>query len=140
MRFIESNSIKIELNEKDWAMVCKPEVIENAVTEESVIAFDILDESNEIIGFTMLRKFGEHSFFLWEFAIDKKFQHQGLGKISLIELINMLKEKYGLKLLTTTYTYGNEVARKLYEDVGFIQIGVVNEDGIHEVDMKLELD
>lgn len=140
MKFIESNSIKIELNEKDWDMVSKPEVIEKVINDENVIAFDILNENNKIIGFSMLRKFDEHSFFLWEFAIDKNFQNKGLGKISLIELINMLKENYGLNLLTTTYTYGNEVARKLYEDVGFVQIGVVNEDGIHEVDMKLELD
>lgn len=139
MKFIKSNSIKIELENEQWDMVCKPEVIENAIKNENVIAFDILNSTDKLIGFTMLRKFEKNSYFLWEFAIDKKFQDKGYGKKSLVELIDFLKEKYNLKILTTTYIYGNEKAKKLYENIGFIETEIIEEDGIHEVDMLLKI-
>lgn len=139
MKFIKSNSIKIELEEKDWDWVSKPEIIKNALTQKNVLSFDILNENNEVIGFTMLRNFEENSYFLWEFAIDKNFQGKGLGKKSLEELISFLKKEYNLKILTTTYIFGNEKAKKLYENLGFKEIGIIEEDGIHEVDMKLDI-
>lgn len=52
----------------------------------------------------------------------------------------MLKEDYSLKKLTTTYIYGNEKAKKLYESLGFVEIEIIEEDGIHEVDMMLEIE
>lgn len=64
MKFIKSNSIKIELKKEQWNMVCNLEVIENAIKKDNIIAFDILNENEKIIGFAMLRKFEENSYFL----------------------------------------------------------------------------
>lgn len=37
--------------------------------------------------------------------------------------------------MTTTYIWGNEHAKHVYEKVGFVETDVVDEDGIHEVNM-----
>ena len=42
---------------------------------------------------------------------------------------------YDVKAFTTTYTWGNEEARKLYEKVGFIETDVVEEEEYKEVNM-----
>lgn len=41
--------------------------------------------------------------------------------------------------LTTTYTWGNEQAKHMYESVGFKETGVVNENGVHEVNMEYHI-
>jgi diamine N-acetyltransferase len=50
-----------------------------------------------------------------------------------------MKEKYGARCFTTTYIWGNEQAKRVYEKVGFVETDVVNEDGIHEVNMLMDL-
>lgn len=139
IKFIKSNSIKIKLDKKDWDNIPSEKTISKVIEKENIFAFDILNENNEVIGFTMLRKFEENSYFLWEFAIDKNFQGKGLGKKSLEELISFLRKEYNLKILTTTYIFGNEKAKKLYENLGFKEIGIIEEDGVHEVDMLLNI-
>ena len=54
-------------------------------------------------------------------------------------LINMLKKEYGAKRLTTTYIWGNEHAKHVYEKVGFVKTSVVDEHDCHEVNMKVVL-
>lgn len=139
IKFIKSNSIKIKLDKKDWDNIPSEKTISKVIEKENIFAFDILNENNEVIGFTMLRKFEENSYFLWEFAIDKNFQGKGLGKKSLEELISFLRKEYNLKILTTTYIFGNEKAKKLYENLGFKKISIIEEDGVHEVDMLLNI-
>lgn len=54
-----------------------------------------------------------------------------------MDLIALMKARHGLRLLTTTYLVGNEAAQRLYEGLGFIETGVVAEEGCHEVNMEL---
>lgn len=76
----------------------------------------------------------------WSWFLLCKYLTNGYGKKSLSELIRFLKENYNLKVLTTTYIYGNQIAKKLYESLGFVEIEIIEEDGIHEVDMRLEVE
>lgn len=48
----------------------------------------------------------------------------------------MLKKEYGVKKMTTTYLWGNEHAKHVYEKVGFVETDVVDEPDCHEVNMK----
>jgi diamine N-acetyltransferase len=54
-------------------------------------------------------------------------------------LINKLKKDYSADVITTTYIYGNETAKKLYEAIGFVQTDIICESDIHEVNMELLL-
>ena len=38
--------------------------------------------------------------------------------------------------MTTTYIWGNEQAKHVYEKVGFVETSVVDEPNCHEVNMK----
>lgn len=51
----------------------------------------------------------------------------------------MLEQEYQARVVTTTYTYGNDHAKYVYEKVGFCETDVVDENGIHEVNMVAEL-
>lgn len=75
--------------------------------------------------------------FLWNYAIDSNKQKQGLGKRALIHIIDEYKKR-NCTFMTTTYLWGNENAKKCYESIGFKESDIVDEDGIHEVNMKLE--
>ena len=73
------------------------------------------------------------------YAIDVNFQKQRYGQRALRELCELLKLKYNAKWITTTYKHCNEIARRMYERVGFVQTDVVCENDVHEVNMILYL-
>lgn len=135
--FKESDGLKVELNNEQKSQLSNNEIIKNALRNEPVIAFDIYLEQN-LIAFAMLRDC-DGGFFLWDYAVDAKYQNQGYGTKILIELINKLKNEHGAKWISTTYKYGNLHAKHVYEKTGFIQTDIVCEDGIHEVNMILKL-
>ena len=101
------------------------------------MAFDIY-ENEDLIGFAMLKQFDKNKFFLWDYAIDFRYQNQGFGFKALKELIEFLKTEYDCKLITTTYKIGNEIACGLYKKVGFKERDVVDDGDIKEVNMQLE--
>jgi diamine N-acetyltransferase len=105
---------------------------------EDVIGFDIYD-GNSLIGFVMLRRYDEGCYFLWDYAIDIKYQNRHYGTEALKQLIGLMISDYGLIEMSTTYIWGNEHARHVYESVGFIETDVVDEDGIHEVNMLYQV-
>ena len=136
MQFIPSNEIKVSVLPEQRQWVCSPEMIGRAVRREDTIAFDVWEE-RRLVGFVMLRKFQEGEWFLWKYVIDGKEQRRGYGRKALQELIRLMQAHYGLKAMTTTYIWGNTVAARLYESLGFEQTDVVDEPDCHEVNMVL---
>lgn len=136
IEFKRSYSIKIELNESQVMQISSPENIIKSCKKENVIAFDIFYD-NSIIGFAMLINYELGKWFLWNYAIDKKYQGIGLGEKSLIELISLMKKEYGIVEMSTTYIFANDVARNLYTKLGFKETGIINEADCHEVNMIL---
>ena len=134
MIFKKSNSIKIKVSKEQEKQLSSIERITAKCQDASVIAFDIYDD-NILIGFAMLREYEKGGYFLWNFAIDSKFQNNHYGTTSLKELISIMKTEYNMHTMTTTYKYGNEHAKHIYEKIGFIETDTVNENGIHEVNM-----
>ena len=134
MQFLQSDSIKITVFPEQEKQLSSKKKIAKNIKDQHVLAFDIYNYE-QLIGFAMLRKFDAGSYFLWNFAIDCHFQNQHYGTRVLKELLTMMRVTYGMHTMTTTYKYGNEHAKRLYENVGFIQTDIVDEDSCHEVNM-----
>ena len=117
-------------------MLSSKETIIEIIKEnpDTVLAYDIYDEST-LIGFVLVHRFENRKYFLWEYAIDKVYQNKHYGMNALIDFIRFMKDKYNAKELTTTYIYGNDHAKHIYEKVGFIETDIVDEPDCHEVNM-----
>lgn len=136
MTFLKSESMKISINKEQEKYLSSKDSIIEGLKEKDVIAFDIFNDS-ELIGFVMLREFQKGCFFLWDFAIDSKFQNKGLGTKALSELIQHLKIHHNMKLMTTTYIRDNGRAEHLYKKIGFKVTEVIDEPDCQEVNMML---
>ena len=101
---------------------------------DTVMAFDITD-GDDLIGFALVHRFEDRKYFLWEYAIDVNHQNQHKGTRALIEFIDYLKTRCNAQVITTTYIYGNDHAKHVYEKAGFVETDVVDEPGCHEVNM-----
>lgn len=108
--------------------------IQEAFLNTNVLAFDIYSE-DLLVGFVMVRKFDEGAYFLWDYAIDYKYQNQNYGTTALAEFICFMKDTYHISKMTTTYIRGNAHAKHIYEKIGFTETDVVDEDDCHEVNM-----
>ena len=133
--FKPSKEMKVRVSKEQEDNIQTLENIKICCGYDVVIAFDIF-LNNELIGFAMFEKYTKITYFLWDYAIDIKYQNKGYGTKALIELGNLLKTEYGVKRMTTTYIWGNEQAKHVYEKVGFVETDVVNEPDCHEVNMK----
>ena len=138
MNFIPSTEMKINLLPEQERWLSSKESIRKQCTREDVVAFDVFKDS-VCVGFALLRRW-EDGFFLWDYAIDHAWQGQGLGFAALKELIALMKEQYGAKFLTTTYIWGNDQAKALYEKAGFAETDVVDEPDCHEVNMLYRIE
>lgn len=138
MKFIPTTKFQLNLSEANRRQLSSMLRIQQALTDPNILSYDIWD-GNARIGFAMLCRFEENGFFLWNFAIDSAYQNQHYGQRTLRELLAMLKQEHHAKVVTTTYTFGNDHAKYVYEKVGFHETDVVDENGIHEVNMAVEL-
>ena len=134
MEFIDSKEMKISVLKEQEKFLATKQIIKDYCQKKEFIAFDIYD-GNTLIGFAALRKYANSCYFLWEYAIDEKYQDKHLGTKALIELINKLILEDNLKEMTTTYVVGNEHAKHIYEKLGFVETIIINEMNCHEVNM-----
>ena len=138
MKFIPTTKFQLTLSEADQKQLSAMSRIEQALTDPDILSYDIRD-GNASVGFAMLCPFAGNGFFLWNFAIDSAYQNRHYGQRALRELLALLKQEHHAKVVTTTYTFGNDRARRVYEKVGFHETDVVDENGILEVNMVVEL-
>ena len=140
MRFEPSKEMKIDLLPEQEDQLCSKETIIKIMErgDDKILSFDIYD-GDDLVGFAMFNNWPEESrdgFFLWNYAIDAKYQNKGLGTKALKELMDYMVSNHGAKTFTTTYTWGNEVAKHMYEKVGFVETSVVEEEDFKEVNME----
>ena len=138
MKFIPKTKFQLTLSEADQKQLSSMSRIEQALTDPDILSYDIWD-GDARVGFAMLCPFEGNGFFLWNFAIDSAYQNQHYGQRALRELLALLKQEHHAKVVTTTYTFGNNHAKYVYEKVGFWETDVVDGNGIHEVNMAVEL-
>ncbi|MBP5169760.1 MAG: GNAT family N-acetyltransferase [Oscillospiraceae bacterium] len=140
MVFVDSKDMKITLSPEQAEMLSSKETIREIIKKnpDTVMAFDIYDVG-ELIGFVLVHRFEEKKYFLWEFAIDQSHQNQHKGTKALTAFIEYMKTHFDAVEMTTTYIYGNEHAKHVYEKVGFVETDVVDEPDCHEVNMAYYL-
>ncbi|MBE9193312.1 GNAT family N-acetyltransferase [Gloeocapsopsis crepidinum LEGE 06123] len=59
--------------------------------------------------------------FIMRLMIDSKYQRQGYGRATMIEVIRRLKLYPDVEIIATSYRKENDVAAKLYQSLGFRQ-------------------
>lgn len=63
------------------------------------------------------------------YLIDERYQHKGLGKHFLQQLINFLQAKYSCQKIFLSVYGNNKVAIQLYKKFGFVFNGELDEKG-----------
>lgn len=137
MRFQPSKEMKISILPEQEDQLCTKETIKEVFAKDDkgeCTAFDIFD-GDTMVGFAMFCEYPEGCFFLWNYAIDAAYQNKGIGTKALRELLEYMVSNFHVKQFTTTYVWGNEHAKRLYESVGFIETDVVVEENYKEVNM-----
>jgi diamine N-acetyltransferase len=119
--------------------------VENSRGGHIVTPYAIYLES-KMIGFIMygyIKKeledtYGEDCYFFWRFMVDKKHQGKGYGRQALAMVIDEMKKMPNgvVDYIYTSYEPKNVVAKRLYEDFGFVETGQVD-DG--ELVMRLKI-
>ena len=134
MLFKPSKNMKITVLPEQEKQLSPKDKITSACLKENVLAFDVYSQ-DLLIGFVMVRELDKGAYFLWNYAIDYKYQNQNYGTTALLEFIRFMKNTYQMSKMTTTYIYGNKHAKHLYEKIGFTETDVVNDADCHEVNM-----
>jgi len=82
--------------------------------------------------------YGEDCYYLWRFMIDKKHQGKGYGKQAIAQVLEEIRQMPNGKVdyCYTQYEPDNVAVKKLYESLGFVETGEVD-DG--ELIMRLKL-
>ncbi len=138
MEFVKSQGFKVNLESCQLRFLSSEEKIAQLLDDPNNIAYDIYD-GEQLIGFALLNEFKAGEWFLWNFAIDREFQGQGLGRKVFTELIQLLKQDLNAKTLSTTCKSDNIRALSFFRLSGFEVFEIVDEDDIHETNLKMEL-
>ena len=78
----------------------------------------------EVVGFLMWGiDSADDSCWLGGILIDHRHQGRGYGRRAILVTLDMLNEAHGLQRFTLSYLPGNEVARRLYGSLGFVETG-----------------
>ncbi len=89
-----------------------------AVYDDKIRGFDPT-ENDPMVGFVMYQIMDGVGF-VTRLLIGEKFQNQGYGKATMIEVIRRLKMMPEIEYIGTSVAKENKVAEKLYRDLGFI--------------------
>lgn len=85
---------------------------------------------DEIVGFAMYGAFGKNpDTWIDRIIIDEKHQGKGFGKCGMKELIKIVTEKYNVNTVYLSFVENNDVAHKLYENLGFKFTGEYDPEG-----------
>ena len=92
-----------------------------------MIGYDVIDPDEDNIP-----KVSYKNYLIWRFMIDEKYQNQGFGKEALKLAIDFIKTfPCGIsKYCYLSYEPDNLVAKKLYNEFGFIENGEYDGDEV----------
>lgn len=79
--------------------------------EEMMIGFVLYDYDDTFPGWSMSR-----------FMIGKQFQGKGYGKQAVVAFLDYFKKKHNADRLYISVSLDNAVARKMYSNIGFVEI------------------
>ncbi len=68
--------------------------------------------------------------FIFRLMVDEKFQRKGLGRFGMQKMIELFRADGRIKEVGISYKPENEVARKLYASLGFVEPGEMIESEV----------
>lgn len=77
-----------------------------------------------------------HQAYIQRLMVDEKFQGNGYGRFGMNWMLDLFRTDERIKMVGISYEPHNEVARKLYADLGFVETGKIVE-GETEAMLKL---
>lgn len=80
------------------------------------------------VGMVWLAKKSDHNGFIYDINILKKHQGKGYGKLAMKQ-IEMLARESGLNVIELHVFGHNQVARRLYEQLGYIETNIKMKKG-----------
>jgi diamine N-acetyltransferase len=69
--------------------------------------------------------------------VDEKFQSKGYGRFGMQKMPEIFRAEERVKEVSISYEPENDVARKLYASLGFVETGRIIEDEVEAV-LKLK--
>ena len=101
-----------------------------------VYPFTIYDD-DILVGFMMLDEdLEERCLMIWRIMFPVEYQNKGYGTQAIQQIIQLAKASGKYDSMILDYAPGNDIARHVYEKLGFKPTGEISND---EVVMKLEL-
>ena len=95
-----------------------------------------LYNADSMVGFAMLAvDCEEKEYWLWRFMIDKHHQNKGYGKEAMRAILAYFLS-IGAKVVKLSFEPENQIAKKLYQSLGFYENGEMEED---EIVMQLDM-
>lgn len=105
------------------------ECLEEAAIYEQWCPVAIYNDEN-LVGFAMYGAFGKNpDTWIDRIIIDENYQGKSFGKCAMKELIKIVTEKYNVNTVYLSFVENNDVARKLYENLGFSFTGEYDPEG-----------
>lgn len=119
--------LRLSVSEQQRAFVSSPahSLAQAWVYQKTAFPFAIYAGQTPV-GFLMLGYYEPRKqYTLWKFLIDQSYQNRGYGKKALLLAIKYLTETFRAGEIYTGVLLGNEVAKRLYASVGFVETGLV---------------
>ncbi len=102
----------------------------NAFPMAVLLSNSKIKDKKEIIGLLFYEFISKDKteFLIWDFMIDKKYQNRGYGKKVMNILMDFLKTNFNCRRVEIAYVKENNIVKKLYQSLGFVETGVENKD------------
>ncbi|MFN8386132.1 MAG: GNAT family N-acetyltransferase [Anaerolineales bacterium] len=104
-----------------------------------LFAFGIYDNDTPV-GFLMYGLNYAHptqQAYIQRLMVDEKFQGKGYGRFGMQKMLEIFRAEDRVKEVSISYEPENDVARKLYASLGFVETGRIIEDEVEAV-LKLK--
>ena len=87
-------------------------------------------EDNQIVGVALVRDFTDESlgYDLQQFMIDQRFQNKGYGTEALRLILDLLKQEGRYNSVEVCVNREDTMALHVYEKVGFVDSGYIDDD------------
>ncbi|MBD5510025.1 MAG: GNAT family N-acetyltransferase [Lachnospiraceae bacterium] len=123
-KFVASNAYSLA---QAWLYRDAGDVYPFAIyNEETPVGFMMLDEDTE-----------ERCLVIWRIMFPEEHQRKGYGTRAIQQIIQLAKDSGKYDFIILDYVPGNEIAKHVYEKLGFLPTGEIVNNG--EIEMKLAL-
>ena len=128
-------ALKVNDSQTGFVSTTAESLAQAYVYAETAFPFAVSNDQ-DVVGFIMMGYYEEKKYYtLWKLLIDQKYQGQGYGKAALELGIAFLKERFRVNEIYTGVIPENNVAKSLYQSVGFENTGLF-ENGMEEMCLK----